>query len=76
MDSGDKIDEIEVDTLLWATGRHSNTSGLGLYMGVEVNTKGNIVVNGYQNLTAPVVSAIGDVAGHALLTLVAIATGI
>ena len=73
MDSGDKI---EVDTLLWAIGRHSNTFDLGLdNAGVEVNAKGDIVVDEYQNATAPGVTAIGDVAGRALLTPVAIAAG-
>ena len=72
-DSGEKI---EVDTLLWAIGRHSNTSDVGLAnVGVKVNAKGDIIVDEYQNTTVPGVTAIGDVAGHALLTPVAIAAG-
>ncbi|KAF8515886.1 glutathione-disulfide reductase [Gautieria morchelliformis] len=65
-DSGEKI---EVDTLLWAIGRHANTADLGLdKAGVKVNAKGDIVVDEYQNTTVQGVTAIGDVAGHALLT--------
>jgi glutathione reductase (NADPH) len=72
-DSGEKI---EVDTLLWAIGRHSNTADLGLESaGVKVDAKGDIVVDEYQNTSAQCVTAIGDVAGHALLTPVAIAAG-
>lgn len=72
-DAGQKI---EVDTLLWAIGRHSNTAHLGLAnAGVKVNEKGDIVVDEYQNTNVPGITAIGDVAGHALLTPVAIAAG-
>jgi len=72
-DSGEKI---EVDTLLWAIGRHASTSDMGLHgAGIKLDAKGDIVVDEYQNTTASDVTAIGDVAGHALLTPVAIAAG-
>jgi len=72
----DKGDKIEVDCLLWAVGRHSSTSILGLEkIGVDLTKKGDIVVDEYQNTTVPGITAIGDVAGKALLTPVAIAAG-
>lgn len=73
--TGKNID-IEVDCLIWAIGRHSNVEGLGLQnAGVEVNKKNDIPVNEYQETNVPDVYALGDVAGKALLTPVAIAAG-
>lgn len=72
-DGGGKI---EVDVVLWAIGRHANTEGLGLEaIGVELDHKGDVVVDEYQNSTVPGISAIGDVQGKFLLTPVAIAAG-
>lgn len=73
--TGKNID-VEVDCLIWAIGRHSNVAGLGLEnAGVEVNKKNDIPVNEYQETNVPDVYALGDVAGKALLTPVAIAAG-
>lgn len=67
---------LEVDCLLWAIGRRPNTDGLGLdKAGIETDKKGDIVVDKYQNTSVPGVTAVGDVAGRALLTPVAIAAG-
>lgn len=67
-------EKIEVDCLLWAIGRHANTEGLGLEkLGVELNKKGEIVTNEYQESSVPGVLSVGDVQGRALLTPVAIA---
>ncbi|KJA15948.1 hypothetical protein HYPSUDRAFT_47907 [Hypholoma sublateritium FD-334 SS-4] len=67
---------IEVDVLLWAIGRHASTKGLGLEeVGVELDGKGDVVVDEYQNSNVPGISAIGDVQGKWLLTPVAIAAG-
>jgi len=67
---------IEVDTLLWAIGRRSMTKDIGLEdVGVKVNNHGDVTVDDYQNTSVPNVYAIGDVAGKALLTPVAIAAG-
>nr|ODN95526.1 glutathione-disulfide reductase [Cryptococcus depauperatus CBS 7855] len=67
---------IEVDTLLWAIGRHPHTDKLGLdKAGIKTDAKGNIVVDDYQNTNVPNIYAVGDVAGKALLTPVAIAAG-
>ncbi|KAG6334796.1 hypothetical protein ID866_4295 [Astraeus odoratus] len=72
----DKGEVIEVDCLIWAIGRHANTENLGLEdVGVEVDGKGDIVVDDYQNTTVKGIYAIGDVQGKALLTPVAIAAG-
>ncbi|KAL6308015.1 glutathione reductase [Sparassis latifolia] len=74
--STDKGETIEVDEVLWAIGRHANTENLGLEkLGVEVDKHGNVVVDEYQNSRVPGIHALGDVAGRALLTPVAIAAG-
>ncbi|KAI6129061.1 hypothetical protein EV401DRAFT_2194448 [Pisolithus croceorrhizus] len=72
----DKEGVIEVDCLIWAIGRRSNTESLGLEgVGVETDRKGDIVVDDYQNTSTEGIYAIGDVQGKALLTPVAIAAG-
>ncbi|KAH0584471.1 Glutathione reductase [Termitomyces sp. J132] len=72
----DKGEKIEVDTVLWAIGRHALTKDLGLEeVGVKMNEKGDIVVDEYQNTSVKGIYAIGDVQGKALLTPVAIAAG-
>ncbi|XP_028815580.1 glutathione reductase, mitochondrial [Denticeps clupeoides] len=66
----------DVDCLLWAIGREPNTSGLNIReMGVELDEKGHIVVDEFQNTTRKGIYAVGDVCGKALLTPVAIAAG-
>ncbi|KAJ7184387.1 glutathione reductase [Mycena filopes] len=72
----DKGESIEVDALVWAIGRKSLTAGMGLEeLGIKLNSKGDVVVDEYQNSTVKGVTAIGDVQGKALLTPVAIAAG-
>lgn len=72
-DSGLKL---EVDALIWAIGRHSLTKDIGLEkIGVEVDKKGDIVVDEFQNTGVNGVYALGDCAGKYLLTPVAIAAG-
>ncbi|KAI0781409.1 glutathione reductase [Trametes elegans] len=67
-------EQLKVDTLLWAIGRHANTEGLGLEeLGVKLDGKGNVQVDEFQETGVPGVTALGDVAGKALLTPVAIA---
>ncbi|XP_068044360.1 glutathione reductase, mitochondrial isoform X2 [Anomalospiza imberbis] len=66
----------DVDCLLWAVGREPNSEGLCLdQVGVQVDPKGHVVVDEYQNTTRRGIYAIGDVCGRALLTPVAIAAG-
>jgi glutathione reductase (NADPH) len=72
-DSGEPF---EVDTILWAVGRHANTEGLGLEnVGVNVDSKGDVIVDEWQASNVKNIWAIGDVQGKALLTPVAIAAG-
>jgi glutathione reductase (NADPH) len=67
---------VEVDCLIWAIGRHSKTDNLGLSeIGVKLDEQGNVVVDEYQQSSVSSIYAIGDVAGKALLTPVAIAAG-
>uniref|UniRef100_A0A3B1JWN2 Glutathione reductase n=2 Tax=Astyanax mexicanus TaxID=7994 RepID=A0A3B1JWN2_ASTMX len=76
-DVEEKTSSIEgVDCLLWAIGREPNTAGLNLgQMGVDLDSKGHIVVDEFQNTTRKGIYAVGDVCGKALLTPVAIAAG-
>ncbi|KAE8215417.1 hypothetical protein CF327_g1293 [Tilletia walkeri] len=72
----DNGEPFEVDCLLWAIGRRPNTDNLGLEAaGIKTDKGGNIVVDKFQNTNVDSVQALGDVAGKALLTPVAIAAG-
>ncbi|RKZ36665.1 MAG: glutathione-disulfide reductase [Gammaproteobacteria bacterium] len=76
MDMGDAGSLGDIDAHLWAIGRRSNTGDLGLEtVGVPVDAKGDIPVDGFQNTDVPGVYALGDVTGHHQLTPVAIAAG-
>ncbi|WP_116654292.1 glutathione-disulfide reductase [Pelagibacterium sediminicola] len=64
------------DAVMFATGRHPNTSGLGLESaGVERDQTGAIVVDAYSRSSCPSIYAVGDVTGRAALTPVAIREG-
>ncbi len=72
--SGERIGPF--DTVLWATGRVANVGSLRLdAAGVRIDAHDNIVVDEWQNTTAPGVYAVGDVTGKWMLTPVAIAAG-
>jgi len=63
---------IEATDLLIAAGRTPNTDGIGLELaGVEVDARGNIVVNERLQTTADDVWAVGDCAGSPQFTHVA-----
>lgn len=67
---------LETDLVMYATGRRSNTHGLGLEAaGVHVNKAGAIAVDEWQRSTVPNIFAIGDVTDRINLTPVAIAEG-
>jgi len=67
---------IETDLVMYATGRSPNTAGLGLEeVGVELNDKGAIVVDGFSATALDSIWAVGDVTDRANLTPVAIAEG-
>ena len=65
---------IEADTVLYATGRHPNTAGLGLEeAGVALSATGGVVVDAHYCSNVPSVYAIGDVIDKVKLTPVALA---
>ena len=67
---------IETDLVMYATGRTPNTAGLGLEeVGVVLNDKGAIVVDGFSATAVDSIWAVGDVTDRANLTPVAIAEG-
>ncbi|RYZ10121.1 MAG: glutathione-disulfide reductase [Myxococcales bacterium] len=64
------------DALIWATGRVPNTEGLGLdTSGVQLNARGEIEVDDFQNTSVEGIYAVGDVTGRKQLTPVAVAAG-
>jgi glutathione reductase (NADPH) len=64
------------DALIWAVGRRPLTSDIGLEnTGVEVNERGYVLVDKFQETNVAGVFALGDVTGQAELTPVAIAAG-
>ncbi|HET7408741.1 MAG TPA: glutathione-disulfide reductase [Paracoccaceae bacterium] len=68
--------EIEADQVLYATGRHPNTSGLGLEdAGVKPGTKGEVTVDEWSQTSVPSIYAVGDVTDRVALTPVAIREG-
>ncbi|GJE88820.1 glutathione reductase [Phanerochaete sordida] len=72
----DKGEKIEVDVLLWAIGRYANTEGLGLEkLGVELNDRGEIITDEYQESNITGIFSIGGVQSRSPLTPVAIAAG-
>jgi glutathione reductase (NADPH) len=69
-------DDIEVDCVLFATGRVPNTDGLGLAQaGVELDAKGAIVVGADNKSSVESIYAVGDVTNRVQLTPVAIREG-
>ncbi|XP_063674800.1 glutathione reductase, mitochondrial-like isoform X2 [Bolinopsis microptera] len=64
------------EKVMFAIGRHANTETLGLdKTGVNTDSRGQILVDEFQQTSAEGVYAVGDVCGKALLTPVAIAAG-
>ncbi|HEX8413889.1 MAG TPA: glutathione-disulfide reductase [Sphingomicrobium sp.] len=69
-------DSIEVDCVMFATGRVPNTEDLGLEnAGVELNENGAIVVDADNKSTCDSIYAVGDVTDRVQLTPVAIREG-
>lgn len=67
---------IDVDCVMFATGRVPNTEGLGLgEVGVRLGDKGEIVVDEYGKTSVESIYAVGDVTGRVQLTPVAIREG-
>jgi mycothione reductase len=62
LDEDGRTSTLDVDTLLVATGRRSNSDGLDLHRtGVAVDEQGLVVVDDHQRTTAEGVWALGDV---------------
>jgi glutathione reductase (NADPH) len=69
-------DDIEVDCVMFATGRLPNTEGLGLEeVGVALGEKGEIKVDEHSRTSVPSIYAVGDVTNRIQLTPVAIREG-
>ena len=67
---------LQVDCVMFATGRKPNTDGLGLEtVGIELDEKGAIKVNGFSKTNVDNIYAVGDVTNRANLTPVAIREG-
>lgn len=72
----DQIDFMEVDLVMYATGRKPNTTGMGLEdVGVELDKNGAVIVDAYSKTSIDSIYAIGDVTDRVQLTPVAIAEG-
>jgi len=72
----DNGDSMEVDAVMYATGRAPNVDGLGLdAAGVEVDRKGAIRVDDYSRTSVGNIYAVGDVTDRIALTPVAIKEG-
>ncbi|MDE1466514.1 glutathione-disulfide reductase [Aurantiacibacter sp. D1-12] len=68
--------DIDVDCVMFATGRVPNTEGLGLEnAGVEVGKKGEVVVDRFSKTNVDHIYAVGDVTDRVQLTPVAIREG-
>ncbi|WP_233848862.1 glutathione-disulfide reductase [Paraburkholderia sp. HD33-4] len=67
---------LEVDLVMAATGRRPNTDGLGLErVGVQVDARGAVPVDGYSRTSCDHLYAVGDVTNRLNLTPVAIQEG-
>jgi glutathione reductase (NADPH) len=69
-------DEVNVDQVMFATGRRPNIMGLGLETaGVKLAANGGIAVDDYSQTSVPSIYAVGDVTNRVNLTPVAIREG-
>ncbi len=69
-------EEVAVDKVMFATGRHPNVEGFGLEaVGVRLAPNGGIEVDAYSQTRVPHIYAVGDVTNRINLTPVAIREG-
>jgi glutathione reductase (NADPH) len=69
-------DDLEVDCVMYASGRLPNTEGLGLEeVGVKLGKKGEVEVDEYSKTSVDSIYAVGDVTNRIQLTPVAIREG-
>ena len=74
--AGTSAPSIEVDAVLYATGRLPNTNGLGLEtLGVAMDSSGGVKVDAFGKTNIDSVHAVGDVTNRITLTPVAIREG-
>jgi len=68
--------QIDVDQVMYATGRVPNVRNMGLEsVGVEIDAHGSVVVDKWSRTTQPHIFAVGDVTNRVNLTPVAIHEG-
>lgn len=61
------------DAVLLAAGRHANTAQLGLeHTGVQLDARGNVIVNEYLQTKVPHIYAMGDVKGGLQFTYISL----
>lgn len=73
---GETNDALEVDAVMYATGRVPNTQGLGLdEVGVKLDSVGGVLVSPLGQTNIPSIHAVGDVTNRIALTPVAIREG-
>lgn len=73
-DRGDRPGPYEA--VIWAVGRHANTSRLDIgRIGLVTDAEGHVSIDDYQNTNVPGVYAVGDVTARMALTPVAVAAG-
>ena len=69
----DNGETLETDSIMYATGRHPNTRGIGLEeVGVQLGEGGEILVDEYSKTSVDNIYAIGDVTDRMQLTPVAL----
>ncbi len=72
--TSDNGETFDTDLVMYATGRVPNTSGMGLEkVGVQLNKRGAVAVDEWQQTTVPGIYAVGDCTDRINLTPVAIA---
>ncbi|MGB0749345.1 MAG: glutathione-disulfide reductase [Magnetospiraceae bacterium] len=72
----DHTECLETDLVMYATGRHPNTRGLGLEeVGVKLGKSGAVEVDNFSATSVPSIFAIGDVTDRMALTPIALAEG-
>jgi glutathione reductase (NADPH) len=74
--TGGTPQQLEVDAVMFATGRQPVTAGLGLEAaGVQLDANGAVIVDEYSRSSVPNIHAVGDVTNRVALTPVAIREG-